>query len=94
MIEYLLDSGIQVFVVSWRNPTAEQRDWGLDTYVNALVEVSDAGKCDYRQREPERRGLPAPAVITASVLLGHLAAKQDRRINAATLLVTVLDPSD
>ena len=61
VIEYLLDNGIQVFVVSWRNPTAEQRDWGLDTYVNALVEVSDAVRCDHRQPGPERRRLPAPA---------------------------------
>ena len=92
VIEYLLDSGIQVFVVSWRNPTAEQRDWGLDTYVNALVEVSDAVLAI-----TDSKNLNVAAAcsggITASVLLGHLAAKQDRRINAATLLVTVLDTS-
>ncbi len=35
MIRFLLESGIQTFAVSWRNPTAANRDWGLDTYVAA-----------------------------------------------------------
>jgi poly(3-hydroxyalkanoate) synthetase len=34
--------GIQVFCVSWRNPTAKERDWALDTYVAALDEGTDA----------------------------------------------------
>ena len=29
MVRFLLESGIQVFCVSWRNPTAANRDWGL-----------------------------------------------------------------
>ena len=29
LVQYLLKSGIQVFCVSWRNPTAKERDWGL-----------------------------------------------------------------
>ena len=29
LVKFLLDSGFQVFMVSWRNPTAEHRDWGL-----------------------------------------------------------------
>ena len=36
IVEYLVAGGFQVFTVSWRNPTAEQRDWNLDTYVAAL----------------------------------------------------------
>jgi polyhydroxyalkanoate synthase subunit PhaC len=42
LVQYLLKSGIQVFCVSWRNPTAKERDWGLDTYVAALDEGTDA----------------------------------------------------
>ena len=29
-IEHLVQSGQQVFTISWRNPRAEHRDWGLD----------------------------------------------------------------
>jgi polyhydroxyalkanoate synthase subunit PhaC len=42
MVRFLLQSGIQTFCVSWRNPTAANRDWGLDTYVAALDEAVDA----------------------------------------------------
>ena len=90
VVEFLLANGIQVFVVSWRNPTAEHRDWGLDTYVNALAELTDVVRA---VADSERLNVTAACSggITASALLGHLAAKQDQRVNAVTLLVTVLD---
>ena len=42
IVRFLLDSGVQTFCVSWRNPTIENRDWGLDTYVAALDQAVDA----------------------------------------------------
>src|SRR5262249_44967142 len=39
IVEHLRRNGFQVFMVSWRNPTAEHRDWNLDTYVGALLEA-------------------------------------------------------
>ena len=42
IVRFLLESGVQTFCVSWRNPTVENRDWGLDTYVAALDEAVDA----------------------------------------------------
>src|SRR5271165_110974 len=42
IVRFMLESGIQTFCVSWRNPTAANRDWGLDTYVAALDEAVDA----------------------------------------------------
>ena len=44
MVRFLLESGIQVFCVSWRNPTAANRDWGLGSYVAALDEAVDAAR--------------------------------------------------
>jgi polyhydroxyalkanoate synthase len=44
MVRFLLESGIQVFCVSWRNPTAAHREWGLDTYVAALDEAVDVAR--------------------------------------------------
>jgi polyhydroxyalkanoate synthase len=92
VIDYLLTSGIQVFVVSWRNPTADQRHWGLDSYVNALVELTDV-VCAITNSEDLTVAAACSGGITASILLGHFAAKQIRRINAVTLLVTILDTS-
>jgi class II poly(R)-hydroxyalkanoic acid synthase len=44
MAEYLVSQGHQVFVVSWRNPDARHRDWGLDTYGGAIVAALDAAR--------------------------------------------------
>src|SRR5262249_422416 len=41
-IEHLVRSGQQVFAMSWRNPDARHADWGLDTYLNAVVVALDA----------------------------------------------------
>jgi len=41
MVRFLLDSGLQVFCVSWRNPTtAHVNGGGSITYVAALVKLS------------------------------------------------------
>jgi polyhydroxyalkanoate synthase subunit PhaC len=42
LAEFLVGQGHQVFVVSWRNPDARHRDWGLDTYGGAIVAALDA----------------------------------------------------
>ena len=42
MIEYFVQQGQQVFVISWRNPQARHRDWGFDAYGAAIVEALDA----------------------------------------------------
>src|SRR5271165_6385671 len=44
LIRFLLKNGIQIFAVSWRNPTVQHRDWGLGTYVAALDEAVDAAR--------------------------------------------------
>ena len=42
LVKWATDSGVQLFVVSWRNPTVEHRHWGLDDYVRALDAAVDA----------------------------------------------------
>src|SRR6516165_9229021 len=39
LAEYLLREGQQVFVISWRNPDARHRDWGLDVYGQAILDA-------------------------------------------------------
>ena len=50
MIQFLLREGVQVFCISWRNPTAKQRDWGLHTYVQAVDAAVDAVRDIARKR--------------------------------------------
>lgn len=91
-VEYAVSQGVPVFAISWRNPTAAQRDWGLGTYVaaaNAALEV--AGEVN-RSEGVDLIGLCAGG-MTMATLLGHLAATGDRRVRTATFGVTALDPA-
>ena len=92
LIEFLVAHALQVFVVSWRNPTADHRHWGLASYVAALIEATDAVR-EITGSEDMNLNAACSGGITATMLLGHLAALGDRRIKAATLMVTVLDTS-
>ncbi len=90
--EYALEHGVQVFAISWRNPTAALRDKSPDDHVEACqkamavaCEVSGSPDCNVL-------GICAGG-ITTPLTLGHLAAIGDRRVNAGTLLVTMLDTS-
>ncbi|MBR0938781.1 alpha/beta fold hydrolase [Bradyrhizobium jicamae] len=91
MVRFLLESGIQIFAVSWRNPTAAHRDWGLDTYVAALDEAVDAareisGSDDISMMGSCSGGITATAYFAT---LGSAPAK----IKNLVLAVCLLDPN-
>jgi len=44
VVAYALDHGQQVFVVSWRNPTADHRDWDLGTYLRSAESALEAAR--------------------------------------------------
>lgn len=90
MIEHLVGSGQQVFSISWRNAQPEHRDWDLDTYVAAVIEATDAALEITGSPDLNLLGVCAGG-ITSAAMLGHLAAIGDKRINAATFLVTIID---
>jgi polyhydroxyalkanoate synthase subunit PhaC len=90
MYEYLLQQGIGVFTISWRNPTGAQRDWDFDTYTQAVIEAIDVIR--------EVSGSPDVNIMggclggmTVALTQAHLAAQGDHRIHSATITVTLLD---
>jgi polyhydroxyalkanoate synthase len=91
IIRFLTGNGIQPFMVSWRNPTAEHADWGLGDYVDALIEAIDV-ICEITKSKKVNISGACSGGITAATLLSKLTATGDDRINAATLMVCVLDP--
>ena len=91
MVEYLVGSGLQVFMISWRNPDARHAKWNLDTYGQAILDAMDAAE---RVTGSERTALAGACSggIIAAMVAAHLAhAGQQDRIAALTLMVTVLD---
>jgi polyhydroxyalkanoate synthase len=92
LTEYAVTHGVPFFTVSWRNPRPEHRNWGLDQYVNAVREALEA-VCEISDSDSANLLGICSGGITSALTLGHLAAVGDRRINAATLVVTMLDSS-
>ncbi|AQW67035.1 class II poly(R)-hydroxyalkanoic acid synthase [Pseudomonas putida] len=90
LMRFCLDARQQTFMVSWRNPTRAQRDWDLSTYVQALGEAVDAVLSITGSATLNMLGACSGG-ITCTALLGHLAARNETKVNALTLLVSVLD---
>ena len=43
-VEYATSRGLRTFMLSWRNPTAEQGHWDLDTYAQTVSSAVDADR--------------------------------------------------
>jgi polyhydroxyalkanoate synthase subunit PhaC len=91
LAEYLVGAGLQVFMISWRNPDARHAAWDANTYGQAIVDAMDAAAritgCD----QAALMGTCSGGIISAMVA-AHLAhIGQQDRIAAFTLMVTVLD---
>jgi polyhydroxyalkanoate synthase len=91
LVEYLIQQGQQVFVMSWRNPEAEHGSWGLDTYAEATLSALDAA-CAVSESEQAQLVAFCGGGIAAACAAGHLAANgEQERLAGLTLGVTVLD---
>ncbi len=91
IIRYELAHGIQPFLISWRNPQVEHRDWGLDDYVEAIMKALDIIADVAGSKKINVAGACSGGITTAT-LLSRLKAMNDNRINSATLMVCVLHP--
>ncbi len=92
LIRFAVESGLQVFTLSWRNPTQEHRDWNFDTYIAAIEEAIDVIS--------EITGSPDCNIeggciggLTVAGLLASQVGRAERKVNSATLMVTMIDTS-
>jgi len=90
MIEYLVEHGVQVYTISWRNPTGAQRDWSFDTYAQATIEAIDAIRAVSDSPDVNIMGGCLGGMM-AAIVQAHLAASGDNRVHSATMTVTLLD---
>jgi polyhydroxyalkanoate synthase len=91
LIEYLVGTGQQVFIMSWRNPDARHADWGMDTYIGAVLEALDAVERICGTERTVLNGICAGGII-AGFTAGYLAgAGRLGRLAGFALMVTVLD---
>ncbi|SEN34687.1 polyhydroxyalkanoate synthase [Pseudomonas sp. ok272] len=90
-VQFALKNGLQVFMISWRNPDVRHREWGLSSYVEAVAEAMNVCRTITGSREVNLMGACAGG-LTMAALQGHLQAKRQlRRVSSATYLVSLLD---
>lgn len=91
MIEYFVQQGQQVFVISWRNPQARHRDWGFDAYGAAIVQAMDTVQV-IAGTDSTHLFATCSGGILAAMTAAHLAhIGEADRIAGLALAVTVLD---
>ena len=91
-IEYAVAQGLQVFVTSWRNPTADHADWNLDTYAQALLDGTDAIREITGSEQVGTVGLCAGGQLLAAVM-AHLQGAGEDSIAHAAFGVSQIDMS-
>jgi len=91
MVEHLLESGQQVFLISWRNPTAKHADWGMDTYVEAVLDAMEATRRICQVKSTVVHGTCAGGIISAMTAAYLARNKRADELAALALGVTLLD---
>jgi polyhydroxyalkanoate synthase subunit PhaC len=93
IVEYLVNQGHQVFMVSWRNPDREHSYFDFDTYAQAVLEARDAAAEITNQPSVNVVGACSGGILTAGAL-GHLAEEGGlSRVESLTLMVSAVDNS-
>lgn len=90
-VRYCLKQGIAVFMVSWRNPDRAHREWGLSSYVQALLDAITACRAISGSEQVNLLGACAGG-LTIAALQGYMqAAGLLDQVASATYLVSLLD---
>jgi polyhydroxyalkanoate synthase len=92
LIKFAAGEGLQVFAISWCNPTKAQRDWNMSTYVQALDEAVDVARQITGSPDVNLWGACSGG-MTAAAYLGWLAATGQKKVASVISPVCVLDPA-
>jgi polyhydroxyalkanoate synthase subunit PhaC len=91
MIEFLVGQGHQVFVISWRNPDARHRHWGLDTYGGAVADALAAVRHIGKAPRASMCALCSSGIVSSMVSAHLNATGHSDQLASLCLGVTVLD---
>jgi polyhydroxyalkanoate synthase len=92
LIRFAVGSGLQVFAISWRNPTKTHRDWDMSTYVRALDDAVNAARQISGSADVNLWGACSGG-MTAAAYLGWLAATGQPKVKSVISPVCLLDPT-
>lgn len=91
LLGYLVAQGLQVYTISWKNPGRISADWGIEHYLDAILDASNAIRDISRCDEVSLISACAGG-FTAMSLMGHLAQIGQPFVRSNSLLVTALFP--
>jgi len=91
LVRYLVENGHTVFMVSWKNPDAEDRDLGMDDYLKAGVMAAiDAVTHIVPEKKIQALGYCLGGTLL-SIAAAFMARSHDDRLKSLTLLASELD---
>ena len=94
LINWIVEQGFTLFVVSWVNPDEEFADVGLDTYIEeAYLQAINVAKEITGEKQVNAIGY-CVAGTALSLTLALLQKRKDKSIKSATFFTTLTDFSD
>lgn len=94
MVQWLVDQGQTVFMISWVNPGADLAHKDFEDYMlDGPLAALDAVEKSTGEREVNAVGYCLGGILL-SATLAWMAARKDKRIRCASLLTTMVDFSD
>jgi len=89
-VEYAVSRGLQVFMLSWRNPDAAMGHLGMDSYATRIRSALEVVGEICGTPDLSTIGFCAGGILMSTVL-NHLAVTGAHRVRAASFAVTLLD---
>ncbi|MEX2518348.1 MAG: class I poly(R)-hydroxyalkanoic acid synthase [Paracoccaceae bacterium] len=90
MMQWLVEQGHCVFIISWVNPTAAQKDETWDSYMSAIMMVIDKVLEETGQKQLNIGSYCIGATMTGT-MLAHMARVGDARVASATMFTGQLE---
>ncbi len=91
LVRYLVDSGHTVFLISWHNPTREDRELGMDDYLRlGVLEALEVVQTVLPRHKIDAMGYCLGGTLLA-IAAAHLARTGGTLLNSITLLAAQTD---
>lgn len=90
MMQWLVEQGHTVFMISWVNPGPAQKNETWDSYMDAIMEAIDVALKETGQKSLNIGSYCIGATM-AGTMLAHMARIKDKRIASATMFTGQLE---